>query len=143
VIPADHFIMNPDGTAWWVPDNSSLGDVGGDMMKALDRPCDSPDCIDGRHTFTVEVAWQTEVDAYESETHRVSVVPGMVLPIVGTVGAFAVLWENHDPNPCILWKPDNVYRVGPKLLVGNTLTPITLPPAAAPGMRAVKLAVAS
>jgi hypothetical protein len=97
------WLVSEDG---WIDNYAkmrSLTERGGDLLRLhhLDRPCDTcdgdmvvhgpnqsrheaarharcPACIDGRHTFWVEVAWQTEVDAYESERHRVSVVPGMV-----------------------------------------------------------------
>jgi hypothetical protein len=103
MIPRTAIHFNPDGTAWLVTHECDCDhrlSVGCHLTyRNLDdecRPCggDSnlwfrlggspcPDCDGtGRHTFTVDVAWQTEVDAYESETHRVSVVPGMVLPIV-------------------------------------------------------------
>jgi hypothetical protein len=128
---------------WWsTPHKDWLRTLPDERFDLVASTC--PDCDGtGRHTFDIEVAWQTEVDAYESERLRVSVVPGMVLPIVDCVGAFAEVWENFTPNPAVLWRRGNVYNVGPKLLVGNTLTRIALPPAAAPGMWAVQVQVQS
>jgi hypothetical protein len=103
LIPSTAIHFNDDGTAWVVGTEWWATNI---MRDALDRPCDTcggrgwivedrtwgqpegeqhqcpAECINGRHTLTVEVAWQTEVDAYEYGADRVSVVPGMVLPIV-------------------------------------------------------------
>ena len=68
MIPASHWHDNGDGTAWWVePDGVDHAMVV--YWRGLDRPCDTcggdldlaepegdcPDCIDGRHTFEIEV----------------------------------------------------------------------------------------
>ena len=137
--------------------------------RALDRPCGTcdgrgiaavtsrgedgydvcPDCIDGRHTFTVEVAcdfcngntpppnvvappcWKCA--GRKSGAHRVSIAPGMVLPV------------QADPSP----GSAKIGFDGVSFWHYNTTTEpwtherVTLPPAARPGMWAVKLAVQS
>jgi hypothetical protein len=145
-----------DGTACWViPDLMSiLTDYG---KPPLDRPCDTcggtlaqgqapddrcPDCGGtGRHTFTVEVGTYTPNGipddpsiAIYCERRRVSVVPGMVLPIVehGT---------EANGYPFITKGLGWVMHHIPKAKAVRSV--ITLPPAAAPGMWAVKLAVRS
>lgn len=155
MIPADHIQFNGDtawlvGTEWW---GTTI------MRDAQDRPCstcegcgwtvEGPnyyepygdrivclDCIDGRHTFDIEVEADYFIEPSHhhvlADVHRVSIVPGMVLPIVD-------IWPTespaiyHDPSsPVSEWwytlaKPD-----------GWNL-PITLPSAAAPGLWAVQL----
>jgi hypothetical protein len=120
VIPADHWHDNSDGTAWAVAEK--LRDITGsfvppdrpcDTCWAGNRPTSDfkwepcPDCDGtGRHTFTVEVACgcRTPYGLHQpvaniidcggtgKVTHRVSVVPDMVLPIYeyGTPGMWAV-----------------------------------------------------
>jgi len=171
MIRASHFHDNGDGTAWWIVKpvhrlgvTNTVGDDYYDpsWFMSLDRPCDTcdgttriacpgpsvepktqmgrdaaglvagkdycygmhmghpcPDCESGRHTFTVEV--ETPVgEVYVQAKHRtrtltVSVVPGMVLPIYGNeFGGWQI--SAADAH---------------------------LPPAAKPGMWAVKLAVQS
>jgi hypothetical protein len=159
MIPADHFLDNGDGTAWI----ATHGGLGIDLFDSFDRPCDTcdglkvielrpygrgnerrcPDCDGtGRHTFTVEVEW---VDGQRTppQRFRVSVVPGMVLPIVDQYD------ETYDGMPSlecrdegdIFWLYDQAYCDAP---MNSDVEPIevTLPPAAAPGMWAV-LAVQS
>ena len=84
------------------------------------------DCT-GRHTFDIEVAWQTEVDAYESDTFRVHVID--VLEIA----------SGHDAEyrPMIWLSSEGVAW----LMVEGEPSIITLPPDAAPGMWLVRLAV--
>jgi hypothetical protein len=151
-IPADHWHDNGDGTAWWVwrANEAFDGETGEDYIHPLDRPCDSPDCRGGeiqypewegetqpcpdcdgtrRHTFGVAVeGFQCELfrDDGLVVTHRVSVVPGMVLPIVEYV---------TQMNP-------EVRKLGVSI-DGAIQQGITLPPAAKPGLWAVKLAVHS
>jgi hypothetical protein len=107
VIPFDRWHDNGDGTAWMVvtlPVSAA--------MQHFDRPCDCNchdsagpdvveecDCIDGRHTFTVEVEHaangcqigscrdQDSDLRYGVHRLRVSIIPGMVIPII-------------DPGPC-------------------------------------------
>ena len=141
MIPSDRWHDNGDGTAWLVV----AGDPGEySRMHDNDRPCDhcdgepegDCDCINGRHTFNAEVSCieQHRADTLticeHEHTHRVSVVEGMVLPIDETG-----IW------PCrhgfITMTRDGEFW----LLNQHTLNePITLPPAAKPGMWAVKLA---
>jgi len=101
-IPADHWHTNPDGTAWWVPapiagepvlrELDRLCDTcGGTEVTETEHgiidPSDGsvtsvetvihacPDCINGRHTFTVEVENSYPGWLYEkSRPLRVSVV---------------------------------------------------------------------
>lgn len=153
-ITKDHISFNDDGTAWLV----DIHRWGGSIYR-LDRPCDycqrndlSPMsaigfvcpamCIDGRHTFTIEVEeplgrGDVFPDPGWFTTHRVSIIPGMVLPIVGSAdhdpGELCAIVEITDDGEHCLWPEgiDNHFDV----------EWITLPPAAAPGMWAVKLKV--
>ena len=192
-IPADHISFNDDGTAWLVFDDDSWRVAGGPYWWHLDRPCDhckndgpwtiDCGCIDGRHTFTIEVGrpangwhperdgdpdckcsactgeacWQyhpfgghcdhdsidrhdgKECDDPEFRTYRVSVVPGMVLPIYADFPGYDVpQWIDVSD-----YYGDGVIMAS--LQTQGLANPpfITLPPAAAPGMYAVKLKVAS
>jgi len=157
MIPADRIHFNDDGTAWLVeealPDSPS-----GWPATRNDRPCDTcggsmyvwpegssfrsntpcPDCDGtGRHTFTIEV----ENDTYlidPSFTYRVSVAPGMVLPIVSTGGAYltssAIVLADEGPVGSAV-----IVRISGPLVTYHEI--VTLPPAAKPGMWAVKLNV--
>lgn len=49
--------------------------MGRDYCYGMHMGHDCPDCIDGRHTFDIEVG---EGERCHSTVHRVSVVPGMV-----------------------------------------------------------------
>lgn len=139
-VPADriHF----DGsTAWRVMDHDYRVGEGMDP----DRPCDTcmgdedywpdPDCgSSGRHVFDLRVecrcGWSQHGDGH---LYRVHVVPGMVVPIGGDgrrtpwPGAHVEVVGNES----YLW-------VGPH---STDMERITLPPAAKPGMWAVKLAI--
>ena len=162
MIPADHITFDGD-TAWLV-----FGDDDNERMffpaawvTDLDRPCDTcdgvgfvkqiytgtvllrepcpADCIDGRHTFEIEVERFTVFDAsdgqrairYEPTTYRVSIVPGMVLPIKNrpnsaTDADFPVVWITNEGHTLMVRAArDHAY--------------IILPPAAAPGTWAVQL----
>jgi hypothetical protein len=157
VIPADHISFNGDGTAWVVTERMMNTGLDAVVAGAFDRRCDTcggtlaqgqapddrcPDCGGtGRHTFTVEVGTYTPNGipddpsiAIYCERRRVSVVPGMVLPIVehGT---------EANGYPFITKGLGWVMHHIPKAKAVRSV--ITLPPAAAPGMWAVKLAVRS
>ena len=126
IIPADRFKLSDAGTqAWWIPKPSVDIETIDDLLD-LDRLCDTcgdlpvcdhgykithardikcgtekpcPDCIDGRHTFEIEVeeVWRScdaddgmdpdhECDECLDEppttsTLTVSVVPGMALTL--------------------------------------------------------------
>lgn len=147
MIPADRIIFGRD--AWLVvPDADLDAEWDAARCRALDRPCDAmcngdwkcSRCIDGRHTSDISVACP-DPDCPHCTAggpmyrYRVSVVPGMVLPIAD--GDLSALLEQ---GPCIGFDDYGV----PHLFVPNEPpAPITLPPAAAPGMYAVKLKVAS
>ena len=135
MIHADHISFNADGTAWLVV-AANPAEYG--WAVALDRPCDTcdgtataptpevlpcPDCIDGRHT------WRLLVHDTERPSLLVSVIPGMVLPIYDGHETRPVghIWINSDGDA---WLHDI-----------NESYVIALPPAAAPGMWAVKLNV--
>ena len=169
-IPADHWHANNDGTAWLIaqrcrddraPQEAHWG-VGHPCVygcRALDRPCGTcdgrgiaavtsrgedgydacPDCIDGRHTFEVEIDRSSTLINFPpgttmTQTLRVSIVPGMVLPIVELVTG----GECPDsPHVCLPFDQWCFYD-------GDVSEEdIALPPAAKPGMWAVKLAVQS
>ena len=175
VIPADHITFTDDGHAWWVCKpvhragvTNTVGDDYDDpsWFMWLDRPCDTcggqgflympedgipceADCIDGRHTFDIEVEcavpmcangvpgyWEDggECGYCEGTTIRklrVSVVPGMVLPV-------NAILDLETAAPQFLVDEDgDVFGVGVGVDDGDDF-----PPAAAPGTWAVKLRVA-
>lgn len=162
MIPETHITIK-GGMAWWVKSIFD-SDFPASRLAELDRPCDmcdpkawiprKPDlpCGDcdgtGRHRFEVEVSCfeQHRPDALticeHEHTHRVSVVPGMVLPIVD-------VWGDPDSLPSsglvvdiggksAPWVTDIVNRDERTL---RPVTQVTLPPAAKPGMWAVQLKV--
>jgi hypothetical protein len=148
MIPATHFGPIVDGKAWFVFESSPVHGVR--RITDLDRPCDTcggalgrnvyrdsndpgcfvrcPDCIDGRHTFDVEVECEGPAGANIASTDGtfrrlmpVSVVPGMVLPIIDTSAmtddelddtpADFVEWDH--PKNIVLWRDDRfVAHVG-------------------------------
>jgi hypothetical protein len=169
MIPADHWHDNGDGTAWLV---FKFGTgLNGAAWEELDRPCDTcdgtmrvgcdehdswscepcPDCINGQHTFTVEVRC---IECHERDllgftptrncsgirTHRVSVAPGMVLPIHDEC-------PDEDPieHVCQAYRDERwiLHLDWKKLKCQPSERQLTLPPAAAPGMWAAKVAVRS
>jgi hypothetical protein len=157
MIPADRIHFNDDGTAWWVMDEAPHRG-----LNAIDRPCDTcggsmyvwpegssfrsntpcPDCDGtGRHTFTIEV----ENDTYlidPSFTYRVSVVLGMVLPIYGEDDMGDRLPQEWMPHITInSFNAAQQWWRNPKCPDEWANDGITLPPAAKPGMWAVKLEV--
>jgi hypothetical protein len=218
-IPADHIQFNDAHTeAWWsVPTLFGMPfvkfpDGFMDVRNAFDRPCEPcdgtcwidlgdpgrddvkcDDCIDGRHTFTIDVpslltpdewckrfgvriadpdgwdrrnfleSWNQKIDRHEfmqrmgrstilginaiasldevpaTHTYRVSVVPGMVLPITPVETGAPPQSDAIEVTPdgsAVLRKWRNRYAWS-----SWTYQTITLPSAAAPGMYAVKLAV--
>lgn len=153
MIPADHITFNDDGTAWLV--FNVIAPLY-DPWSPLDRPCDTcggegilihsvennwmkcpAQCINGRHTFDIEVALPTHDDPNcrcwachdRSRTYRVSIVPGMVLPIKNTYEGRGAIYMMRNDTPFIATQA--------------AVDDVTLPPAAAPGMWAVQLKVAS
>lgn len=106
---------------------------GGSRVKPQNHPIAAlcPDCDGtGRHTFELEVSTPEGRGFGEFiDTLRVHVVPGMVLPIVEKD------IRGEPPERYIY-----VLNDGRAWLVeGDTETPITLPPDAAPGMWAIQL----
>jgi hypothetical protein len=146
MIPADHFIMNPDGTAWLVMPADPITDGIPDWWVALDRPCDHckgtgagrnrykcSDCAGtGRHTFTVEVEFVTDDPVSITTDIRVSVVPGMVLPITGEMDGGPLRIERVEGYQDEMIGPDDQF-----------IRDVTLPPAAKPGMWCVQVKIAS
>lgn len=163
VIPHNHITFNDDGTAWLIVHECDGDHPEGEnrlcdlACKSLDRPCDTcggsehvpndgdwidvdcPDCIDGRHTFDIDVGgsalgWGGK-RGDEPHVATVSVVPGMVLPIYG-----------EDPGdwpdmltfgkPCVVIKSDGTAVMWDG---AGDFVAVTLPSAAAPGMWAVQL----
>jgi hypothetical protein len=164
VIPADHIAIDGD-TAWVVIPERFTTHPPADWT-SKDRPCDTcggcgavdipedeehfnltepcPDCDGtGRHTFEIEVANPNRPDGwlFPARTLRVSVVPGMVLPITEDTDAV----PKHDPH---IIQFDG--RCGGEPYTEfvpcdgrQTDDPIDhFPPAAEPGMWAVQLRIA-
>lgn len=155
MIPADHIAFNDDGTTWLVfgDDDNERMFLPAEWADDLDRPCDTcggnwqdylepldrdgnvvspcPDCHGtGRHTFDIEVADERRPWPEHHKTYRVSIVPGMVLPIVDRR-----MQPTTPTGPVILLGFN-----GPSIWTESTgHQPINLPPAAAPGMWAVLL----
>ena len=113
------------------------------------RPC--PDCIDGRHTFEVEVECllcrERDLLGFtpplggcpRPSVRHVSIIPNMVLPIVAkgrdmvrTYASGCVLMTHHRETG----DPLSLY-----VKVGSPIEVLTLPPAAAPDMLAVKVRI--
>jgi hypothetical protein len=154
--PTDHISFNDDGTAWWALGSWTLDDS--PPVKHLDRPCGScggsgyvsdemvidapcPDCDStGRHTFTVEVEQlcDTLANALRCDliTFRVSVVPGMVLPIVDNSND----WEHGHIDHIDMMDETAILRTNTEGFCQDGEI-ITLPPAAKPGTCAVQLQV--
>lgn len=157
VTPADQFHLNDDGTAWWVGNEWAMSNPPKPSPHHLDRPCDTcdgrkwclgddtpglydavpcPDCDGtGRHTFSISVdrnamPMRDGVHIGRDITLRVHVLD--VLPITDegrvTVGPSSAWWDNSATEV-------------DAALIGASGGP--LPPAAAPGMWAVLLAVHS
>ena len=166
MIPADQIAFDGD-TAWWVKNKPTYDGADGATLTSLDRPCDTCDgtganqpdedyddinlawatdddtaelydCTGGcdgtgRHTFTIEVSFGVMTRGFR--IHRVSVVPGMVLPIVADAD------DLPDCPPLIEMDDGGVRFFDEGVVETNDAEPITLPPAAAPGMWAVKLRI--
>lgn len=111
---------------------------------ARHEPFRCPDCIDGRHTFDIEVVrrvFNGGAGGTSTDTYRVSVVPGMVLPIE-EVDPPLVPYPDHDALVRYAGdasEPWFIYTEHDDM----TDTVWGVPPAAAPGMWAVKLKVQS
>jgi hypothetical protein len=159
MIPADCWLDNGDGTGWWVLESTLVHGVR--PIATLDRPCDTcdgrkvlpwqpgelpgggycPKCIDGRHTFEIEVSElvtnhpdHPNVGRWQCRTLRVSI--GMVLEIVRE--------HNYLPNTRAIEITDQglalLHHPAPDGAMRTTRT--TLPSAAAPGMFAVLVNIA-
>lgn len=118
-----------------------------------------PDCIDGRHTFEITVpcgycGWDTSRPpgmipessggtylcsngcGTGTVTRRVSIVPGMVLPIIENSND----WQ-HGHIDHIDWMGGHAVRRTPTYGFTEDTEDITLPPAAKPGMFVMQLKV--
>lgn len=152
MIPADHITIDkgtawcafkldgPDRLAWWKYVDRPCDTCGGQDVRTLNATGWHDHCTDcggtGRHTFEIEVpgnvfGWGGK-RGDEPHTLRVSVVPGVVLPIVDSA-------NSHDvPDDCIDLRSGGItkHRCGP------VWEPVDdFPPAAKPGMWVVRLAV--
>ncbi len=170
MIPATHVHDDGDGTAWVVfgDDDNERDFFPAEWVTDLDRPCDLCNgtsteyrqwpypchCIAGRHTFDIEVDTGERDRLMHwpvAHTYRVSIIPGMILPIVR--GACpAPTNAPHRPAHVHLAEPsdDNQNQSGIckedcDLVWDNPWKShnlITLPAAARPGMWAVKVRIA-
>jgi hypothetical protein len=155
MIPRTNIEFNEAHTkAWWVVPTLfgmpfvEFPDGFMDVRNAFDRQCDTckggilevkgdgmewlvdcPDCLNGRHTFTIDI----ESDEGVIYCKRVSVVPGMVLPLLD---------GDKKGNK---YPPDAIYHTNGDgwWLASDFNNILDLPSAAKPGMWAVKLKVAS
>ena len=160
MIPADHWHDNGDGTAWVVVTDNEARDDQGPL--SADRPCDTcggnwqdhmepldmngnivspcPDCIDGRHTFDVAVECRCSWNQHETgHPYRVSIVPGMVLPITAALSKAPPRHSGIEmvhENAVLRLHTDHVSWDSWQYHSAN------LPSAAAPGMWAVKVKIA-
>jgi hypothetical protein len=162
MIPADHFGPTVNGEAWWVMDEAPHSGLNAidrpcdtcdgsglrvasspDGREVYHGPGLCPDCDGtGRHTFDIEVACEACGDRHDipignssgGATYRVSVVLGMVLPIVDVVDEC----PEHS-HLCVFYdRRTNRWSFSDD----TKLDPVTaLPPDAKPGMWAVKVAV--
>lgn len=179
-IDADHITFDGDGHAWGVikaaPPVAQSGSVRSPWFE-LDRPCDTcggdnatmvwgrdtrtlkwcPDCLAGRHTFTIEEVgppFRNFAESYVTE-RRVSVVPGMILPIgLAYDGSDCIVWDGDGFTLCARGDQaeDRLVDHGshvavrldsPDLTDTFGIIDVVLPPAAVPGESvAVKLMVA-
>lgn len=148
MITADRFSIDGD-TAWLVfTDEPPFQLRCVEFWQDYDRPCDTcdghppewdhygkcPDCIAGRHTFDLIVEADHPLIHLPGARiiHRVSIVPGMVLPIEA---------DSTDPlYPRVVMRDD---RKQVLVMPGYQRhdIPSRFPSAAAPGMWAVKLRV--
>jgi hypothetical protein len=150
--------MNADGTEAWLVREAWEVDPDHDA----DRPCDR--CFGegvilvvnqgeepcgvcngtGRHPFDIEVAVEHTGTGWIADRHRVSVIPGMVLPIVKRhpISHYSTLAEGETTRVILrsLPAPGGVV-VEYTNHSGAVVDDLTLPPAAKPGMWAVKLHV--
>lgn len=141
------------GVEGWKWDDRPCDTCGGDGEFANDLNeghwQDCPDCAGtGRHTFEIEVDTPKYITFPSGASYtptirlRASVVPDMVLPIVS--GAACESPPPRVHHVCIHEHPDG-FLIPPnnaQLLMGglhDSSRAITLPPAAAPGMFAIKL----
>ena len=153
VILADHITLDGD-TAWTLLVELAQYCRAGEFPQLLDRPCDlcsgqtryesdgyvcPARCIDGRHTFNIEVECP---HLPEDHTFHVSVVPGMVLPIVDND---ALEWYGRHDHHIGMGADEHAEYSGRSERGGEPqfVRNITLPTAAGPDMWAVKLRVAS
>lgn len=196
MIPASHITPFVDGLAWWVVPSDEMAVIFGidPPQSMMDRSCDACKgdrdigvgsglfalcvCIDGRHTFEIEVepvetveeaARAAAKDLYRAEvhrqgvgwdefctilllrsqhrlatalsktavTHRVSVVPGMVLPILYDGDGHS----GDQPHVCACETDRDAapYAFFPMPNGDETVAGVPFPPAAEPGMWAVHL----
>lgn len=165
MIPATSWADQGNGTAWWYIE----GPERWGWMTLLDRPCDTCggdsaadwsvglpecDCINGRHTFTLDVACAgigkprrcgdritastcAGCDRESSRSLRVSVVPDMILPIYDKCPDY-----NPPNHLCQCYGDGKWYwhLGGPeheRAGTSDTERPVTLPSDAKPGGFAV------
>jgi hypothetical protein len=184
-IPAEDFGPIIDGHAWWIVDHPVRGRERPCRYQCISAPAGREwwdgydthrcDCIDGRHTFTVEVECDrclTDARGYEMTggaewklpdgrwvracyscgdperfaspgsgfiEHRLSIVPGMILPIRdGTKPCADGSSHIRDDGPG--YQPRNRWVLMLERKMGDY---VTLPSGARPGRWAVQCTVAS
>jgi hypothetical protein len=168
MIPSSSIALSEDGRqAWWVVrecDCDHRVSVGcHKTLRRADQSCDAcggdsdrwfrlggspcPDCDGtGRHTFTIEVehhdaAYMTyQTGEPGTRTFRVSVVPGMVVPIVDND---APEWYERSDHHIGMGQDENAEYNG-RIDTGTEpgyVRDVILPPDARPGMWAVQLQI--
>ena len=160
-IPASHIKFSDDRKTAWVvfddDDNERLARSSRAFVSDLDRPCDRChgkleyrtsdnwrsdvlpcDCRFGQHCFDIEVVTKAGgrfTPRTEYETLTVSVVPGMVAPIVDDLGPIV------DRSVHVRLTGGGIAWLATPRLDGWRMLPIDLPDVAATGMYAVRLNV--
>lgn len=153
MIDADHITFNDDGTAWWLPIDNEFGtDVLIDSLRDDEESGESfPIEVECEHQNARTISgvpgdgddWQCDECGSDDGSpsygliHRVSVIPGMVLPI------HALVSSRHTSSYIAqtgFTRSDRWFLIDRN---ADNAELINLPPAARSGMFAVKLKVSA